>query len=127
MAQMKRRGWFTRVLASRFTLGLLIVLFLFLIRGVWRLYFDGQLVAAKRAETEQELAKLNQREVELAASIKALATSRGIEAKIREDFPVAKDGESVISILPAQGGATTTATSTPSSWWGTIVHWFTWW
>jgi cell division protein FtsB len=127
MAQMKRRSWFRRFLASPVGTGLLLVLLFFLIRGVWRLYLQGQLVATKRQETERELTMLTKRQVELATNIQALGTERGLEAKIREDFPVAKEGEGVISILPAPGGATsTTATSSPS-WWSRVLSWFKSW
>lgn len=123
MVKNQRRSWFRRFLASPLGIGLLILLLLILVRGVWRLYLQGRLVDTKRQETEQELAALTKRQAELTTNIQALGTDRGLEAKIREDFPVVKEGEGVINILPSMSAATTTAITTVT-WWDRLLQWF---
>lgn len=53
----------------------------------------------RRLELEQEAAALRAQKEELQAEVQYLSNERGIEAELRRQFDVAKDGEKVVVIV----------------------------
>lgn len=93
---------------SRSTLIILLVVIILLIRGVFTLYLRYRESVIMRADAEQRLGELRERESSLGSEIDKLNRDGGIEAEIRQKFNVVKPGEHVVIIVP-EAEATTTA------------------
>jgi cell division protein FtsB len=77
---------------------------------------------ARRAvtDTKAELATLNSRQTTLKQNLAELDTQRGQEATLRENYGVAKPGESVIIVVPPKEAVV--APKLP--WWRKFLGWF---
>lgn len=80
----------------------LVVLFLFLAKGVWGVYDKKMRSAENLDKAEQELTELQNRENALGADIDRINTRHGIESEIVTKYNVAKEGEQVVHILDEQ-------------------------
>lgn len=99
---------------SRVVWVVLLVLAVFVSISTFERYTIAKDMAGDRAEAEAELEALKKRHSDLEAEVKYLSNERGIEAEMRRQFDVARDGEKVVVIVeekPAE--ATSTATTTP--------------
>ncbi len=56
-------------------------------------------MAQRRAAAERELASLSERRAALEAEVAYLKSERGIEAEMRRQFDIAREGEQVVIIL----------------------------
>jgi len=118
MAEFEERKKFWRIFYSPLVFMVLLVVFLFMARAAWRVYGHVSVSSADRQRTEEELAKVNQREEVLKKNVEVLQTPQGVEDEIRAKFNVSKQGEGVAVIV--DNHATSTATATPAksrSWW----------
>ena len=68
--------------------------------------------------------ELSKRQIALAASIKNLNSTRGIEEEIRKRFPVAKEGEEVISIVDRGLLSDGNSHAETQGFWKNIESWF---
>ena len=114
--QQKRK---MRVMAeSRVVWVVLLILAAFISISAFERYTIAKDMAEDRAEAEAELEALNKRHSDLEAEVKYLSNERGIEAEMRRQFDVARDGEKVVVIVEAKlenvaPVATTTAVKRP--------------
>lgn len=99
----------SRVYSRAVLLGLLIVI-LFIGKGVYDIYGRERQSAKLRAEAEGKMRELEAQKANLTREVEKLGSEAGVEEKIRSKFNVAKPGENVVLIV---NDATTTATSTP--------------
>ncbi|MFA6416446.1 MAG: septum formation initiator family protein [Candidatus Paceibacterota bacterium] len=102
-AEKRRQGWFYLLLFF------LIVLNIFLVRGVWRVYQKSRLAGDNYLSAKERLDILTARQKVLTDRLESLKTERGLEEQIRNNFPVVKPGEKVVVIVDSP---TTTATTT---------------
>lgn len=100
-------------LPSRLLVVITFLFFLLLVRGVWNLHKKLSWAKTNQVAAEQELAELQERKIFLENQIANLQTARGVEAEIRKNFSVAKDGEKVIVIIEP---IATTSTTTEKTW-----------
>ena len=124
---MTPRAWkrlFARILVWAGIILGLILLFL-LVRSTWSVYGKEREAAQAHADQAQALAELDARQKSLTAEVDSLDTARGVEAEVRDRYPVAKSGEEVIVLTdnPNAAGATSTL---PAGLWATFVSWFSW-
>jgi cell division protein FtsB len=83
------------------------------------IYHKEEIARTAAKSTQAQLASLKARETTLQDNINELSTERGQEATLRDTFGVAKPGEDVIVVIPAN-----VATSTPPlTFW---QKWFGW-
>ncbi len=101
-----------RILYSRVTLVLVIILAGFMANTVWHTYLRQQASLDDRQRVEAKLTTVENRATQLTATINALKTPYGVEREIRNKFNVVKEGEELIMIVG--GEATGTPTTTPS-------------
>lgn len=100
---------------SRIVWVVLLVLATFVSISTFERYTIAKDMAGDRAEAEAELEALKKRHNELEAEVKYLSNERGIEAEMRRQFDVARDGEKVVVIVEAEKDeATSTSTTTPA-------------
>ena len=101
------------------TLILLIIATFFLSVSVWGLYGKNRYAQLNLSEVEARVEALEERKARLSATVARLATPEGEEVEMRSRFPVALEGEQVLSLV---GATSTVATSSlteqeESSWW----------
>ncbi len=120
--QQKRK--FRSILESRITWVLLLVLLGSVLVSAYDRYLIAREMAGRRAEAEAELAELKARQDDLKAEVDYLSNERGIEAEVRRQFDVAREGEQVVIILGSDESAssTTEATTTPK-----VRPWYRFW
>jgi cell division protein FtsB len=78
---------------------ILFVLMVLAARGAWGMYERFAAASSEAAAAKTKLNEMRERKAEIAAEVKNLSTSRGIEAEIRERYGVAKSGEGKIEIV----------------------------
>ncbi|HEY4517974.1 MAG TPA: septum formation initiator family protein [Candidatus Paceibacterota bacterium] len=88
-----------RYLYSPGVLLVLLVLVVFLARGVWHVYDKERETGLITAQKQAILDELKSREASLTAELDRLKTVRGIEQELREKYEVAKEGEKVIVLV----------------------------
>ena len=107
---------------------MLIVLFVFVIIsavGVVRVYIKEQMSHDYLVRTQNDLKKVQDRQVALGDAVKYLKTSQGIDAELRTKFRVVKDGEQVSIIVdPTADIATSTQVAAPISMWSKFKNLF---
>jgi len=97
---------------------LIIVTFLLAV-SVWGLYQKKKYAQVNLNEARSRVHELEERKAQLSTMVARLATPEGKEVEMRSRFPVALEGEKVLSIVDATN---TQATSTDlekkkSAWW----------
>ena len=90
---------------------LLALLALYAAVAAWSAFTKERLASAELRIVGAEHQELVEREVILRHAVESLATPRGVEATIRERYPVVKPGEEVITLVSPKPG---TASTTPS-------------
>ena len=88
---------------------------------VWRLYQKNRLIADDRRSLLEEVERLKNRQAKLSNEVGKLATERGVEEAIRENFNVVKPGEMVIHLLPP--ATTAPPLAPPPAWWQKFISW----
>lgn len=96
---MKRRPPRDYLIAAGLVLLLIWLLFLF-----WGIFKKEEVARRAAEDTKLQLAALQAREQTLQKNIEDLRTERGQEASLRETYGVAKPGEEVIIVVPADEG-----------------------
>ena len=88
-----------RLLQRRIFLVILLVLVAVAVRGVWGVYKKERESRELRHEAELQLADLKAREASLRADISELKSDRGMEAVLRQEYELAREGEKLIVIV----------------------------
>lgn len=108
---------FRKFIYSPFTLFILLMFFLLLLKGVWGVYQKERTSAQYLQAEQDQFTAITSRQKELTQSVDYLKTDQGIEAEIRSKFRVVRDGESVAVIVDDTSSTTVPkTTSTPSIW-----------
>ncbi len=117
--QEKRR--LVRILSSKITIAVLLVLIFFVARGTWGVYQKESDSRKKLVVAERAHAELADRQDALVAQVAALKTERGVEEEIRSRYELSKPGEEVALIVDE---ATTTEEEVPvRTWWQELLAW----
>ena len=104
MKEFQRKRTIKRVLYSRGSLLVLIILMLLVGKAAFGMYLKERESKRQLLRATEELAALSAREKELSASITRLQTPEGVEAEILEQFPVTKPGEKMVVIVEEKDG-----------------------
>ena len=102
---------------SRITWTIILVLATLMIVSAYNRYQIARDMAERRLEVEAEKQRLLERRSELEADVEYLSNERGIEAEMRRQFDVAREGEQVVIIVPDEASTIEpleTSTSTPT-------------
>ena len=95
--QQKRR--IRTIFTSRITWVVLLVIASFIIVSAYDRYLIARDMADRRLEVETEIRALELRKDNLEAEVQYLSNERGIEAQMRRQFDIAREGEQVVIIL----------------------------
>ena len=109
-----KQGKWKRVVSSPFFLIVILIVFVFLVKAVWKMRERVMTSSERLNTTNAELAKLEDHRSELSNKIKYLSTEQGIEAELRTKYRAIREGESVAVIVNSDE-STTTADSYASS------------
>lgn len=107
MREFEQRRKVRRLLYSKFSVAVLCVVALVLIKSAISAYNKSHVSDTAYQETAREYAELLARKAQLESDIERLRTPQGVEADIRTKFGMVKDGEHML-ILVDRG------TTTPS-------------
>lgn len=99
MRELEQRRHPIHILSLRLLTVVLLLIAFVLVRGVWGMYQKERETYTGRAQAEQELQDMQEREANLQAEIVRLRSPAGIEASLRSQFDMAKEGEGVIVIM----------------------------
>jgi len=102
MKEFQERRKIKKFLYSWLSLVVMIVIFAFLSKAVWGVYEKEQLSLKRLSETEAQYKSLEKRRKELSEKVDLLQTPAGVEAAIRDKFPVVKDGEKLVVIVDSR-------------------------
>ncbi len=123
MLEFHERRRFRKILYSKPTAMVLVVLMALLGLAAVRAYGVSRGVASHTELLKAELAELRIREASLESEIERLSTDRGVESEIRSKFDVAKLGEHVVVIVDPQPEDAVQVEYTPS-FWERVKGWF---
>lgn len=86
-------------MSSPFVLIIIIIVFIFLARGVWGIRQKVVVSNTKYESIKKELDRLQSRKQDLADRINYLSTDQGIEAELKSRYGAVRNGESVAVII----------------------------
>lgn len=112
------------MLLSRTTVLVLVVIVVFLSRGVWGVYQKNRDAEEKLAQAQREYNTLQEQQAFLEEDNARLHTEEGIEEEIRDTFGLGKEGERVIIVVAADTDSATSS-SEEQSWWKRFKTLFT--
>ncbi len=104
---------------QRLVVALLVLVFLGMGRGVWSLIQKNRLARENFQEAAHKLEDLERERASLVTTVDILKTNRGIEAEIRKNYSVVKEGEHVIAIVDGtdSGSSTDNGANKKKHWW----------
>ena len=117
--QVNNKKTYKKIIYSPFTLFLIFVVLLILLRALWGVYKKEQTSEQYLEQEQQQLTSITSRQKELAQSVDYLKTDAGVEAEIRSKFRVVRDGESIAVLIDNDASTTpkTATTTVQKSWW----------
>ncbi len=101
-----------RLFGRRLMILILLILVVGVAWGAWGAYKKERESAALRVEAEGQLNDLTVRQIQLDEDIANLQTDRGVEAVLREQYELAREGEGLIVIVDKPETSPSQATST---------------
>ncbi len=108
------------VFGSRVTQGVLLGAAILVLLSAYNRYLIALDMAERRTAVESEIHSLEARRESLEAEVKYLSNERGIEAEMRRQFDIAREGEQVVIILEdeikAEEGAGEASSTPPRPW-----------
>jgi len=124
MFDWQQKRAFRVVLASPLLQVLLLATFIMVATSAIERYRIAQVMADRRLSTEKQQAALETRRMMLQERVDYLSNERGIEAELRRQFDVARQGEQVVVIVDQQReeslmqpvSASPVASNTPDRW-----------
>ena len=113
-----------RLMRRRIVILVLLVLVFAAVRGVWSVYQKEQESRAMRNEAERQLGELETRESDLRADIARLASPRGVEETLREEYEFGKNGEGVIVIVGGEAPPPPPEPTVLERWFQKALRWW---
>lgn len=109
------------VLGSRITQVIILVITAWVLLSVYERFLIAREMSERREAVEQEIEALTNRKNNLEAEVKYLSNERGIEAEMRRQFDIAREGEQVVIIVedenePVEPAPVETPTTTKRAW-----------
>ena len=99
MRELQGRRQFRRLLYSKTSVVLLLIILILLGHSTWSAYQKNKIAEYYRRQAETKLTELEVQKNDLVADVSNLKTKRGVEELIRVNFPVVKSGEKVVAVM----------------------------
>lgn len=109
------------VFGSRITQGVILLVTLFILLSAYNRYLIARDMAERRFAVEAEIQALEERRQKLDEEVKYLSNERGVEAEMRRQFDITREGEQLVILLDDTEDVATstdieTATTTSKAW-----------
>lgn len=114
MGPLSKKAWWQKVLWSRMTLTLLLLICAGLSFAVYDRYQVEREVHERREKVQADLVREMDRQRDLEARVNYLDNEQGMEAEIRRHFDVALEGEQVV-VLVGESSENNELTKVPTS------------
>ena len=114
------------VFGSPITQGVILLMTLFVLISTYNRYLIAKDMAERRFTVEAEIHTLEARRQKLDEEVKYLSNERGVEAEMRRQFDITREGEQLVILLndTNEESATSTDTETVST---TTRSWYHFW
>ena len=112
MNEFKKRQRLKKIIYSRATVALLIIIVLFMTHAVWDIFWKYRGSIAAENQLKSQLSNVEAERVYLASSTEALQSQSGIQYELKEKFGAVASGEKEIVIVNT---ATTTSSAAPEN------------
>ncbi len=99
MLPFQGRKKFRKILYSKATILILLVVLVFVARGAWKIHEKAAIARVERDQVALALEEIDGRTTELQASLALRRTDQGIEDEIRRKFTVARPWEEVVVVV----------------------------
>ena len=99
MIPFQERKKLRKILYSKVSLAVLLVILFAVGQGLWRIQEKVTIARAERDLAARSFADLQSRTEELQASLARLKSDSGIEEEVRQKFTVARPGEEVVVVV----------------------------
>jgi cell division protein FtsB len=124
MLEFQEKRLVKRLLYSKLTIFILLILVVFLTNAVWKVYRKQIVANDNLVKTAASLESLRTRETILISEIEKLKTKEGVEDEIREKFSLIKPGEEMIVIINDDEDQTDRTIFSGDSLWQKIINFF---
>ncbi len=123
MLEFQEKRKIKKLIYSKITLVILIILIIFMLKTVWGVYQKERLTKENLTKTNNNLSTLLVREKMLSSGIDKLKTDNGIEQEIREKYGLVKPGEEVIILVDRDEGTSSLPISSRAGFWQKVKDW----
>lgn len=93
------RTFWHKVSSSPIVMVIVIILLIVIIRANFRIYGKVYVSNQRLQQSKNEIARLQERKLELASKVDKLSTGEGVESEIRSKYMAVKEGESIAVII----------------------------
>jgi cell division protein FtsB len=93
------RTFWHKVSSSPVVMVIVIILLAVIIRANFRIYGKVYVSNQRLQQSENEIARLQERKLELTSKVDKLSTGEGVESEIRSKYMAVKEGESIAVII----------------------------
>jgi len=99
MFDFKQKRQLKSIISSRITQVIILIITFFILLSTYNRYLIARDMDNRRAAVESEIVNLTERRESLEKEVKYLTNERGIEAELRRQFDIVREGEQLIIIL----------------------------
>ncbi len=99
MSLLRKKSWWQIIRRSPLAIIIMLGIAVAFAFAVYDRYVVEREMAMRRERSESELRRENDRLAELSQEVERLNSDQGIEAEIRKNFDVAKEGETVVILV----------------------------
>ncbi len=122
----QKRKWRT-VISSRITQGVLVIMTIMVSFSAYDRYLIARDMSERRTDIETEIKNLNERRSDLEKEVNYLESERGMEAEMRRQFDMAREGEKVILIVDDQNSVVEEISTTTNDIEEEVRAWYQFW
>jgi len=123
MLEFQEKRQLKKIIYSKVTLIILLLIILALSKAVWSVYKKHDMTKDNLSKVETSLESLQVREKMLSSEIERLKTASGKEEEIREKYGLIKQGEEMIVVVDDENNDNNGPVSTPISFWQKVLDW----
>ncbi|HMO83118.1 MAG TPA: hypothetical protein PKA42_03030 [Candidatus Paceibacterota bacterium] len=87
------------VFGSRITQGVILLITMFILLSAYNRFLIARDMAERRFAVEEEIQALEERRQKLDEEVKYLSNERGVEAEMRRQFDITREGEQLVILL----------------------------
>lgn len=87
------------IFGSRITQGVILLITIFILISAYNRYTIAREMAERRFSLEAEIKALEERKQKLDEDVKYLSNERGMEAEMRRQFDITREGEQLVILL----------------------------